>query len=197
MIPWYVQDYGLLSDPSPDEKAFQQFGQLMGCVGSEKSTSLDLSLYVRAPPPEQLVSSDGWRFLNTGHGAGLVGFGNSSTPAVASFVITCTGQKRSLDIEYLVSYEGMGVVSVAIDSNENGQPLSSQNIDGLWSSLASVPWVYSMPIPGASESIRVTIQTLPAKDESAYEGYSSRDIRMRDNRVRGDRKFRLIRMQCC
>lgn len=182
-----------MSHPSPDEKAFRNFAdQGVGCLGTKKVTRIELGQYVGKPPPKQLVSATGWSFLNTGHAAGFVAFGNSSTRAEASFNLSC-GHMRHLDLEYLLSYEGMGAVSVAVTSNEIGPTMV---IDGLWESRASVPWFRTVPIPGDSKSVLVTLSIMSAENEEDKKPSLSNSD-MNKPSLRGDRKFKLISMQCC
>lgn len=191
-----VQVSGSSSDASPNEEAFQNFFHaVLGCLGRERSTRIELGEYVDNPPPPQLESVQGWRFLETEHGKGFVGYGDSSTPAIAKFVLSCAG--RSLDLEYLVSYEGMGAVQVVVDALDVEPPSTNTMIvDGLWESHASVPRFQTIPLPAHSTSIQVTIQVLSEANGMVHRSaLSDNGIDERNNR--GERKFKLFGMQCC
>lgn len=199
----HSQVYGPLHDPSPGEKALQEFDQgEAGCLGSVRSTRIELGEYLSKPPPEQLVSAPGWAFRppETGHGdPGLIGFGNSSSPAIASFNLSCTGQRRSLDIEYLLSYKNMGAVEVKVDAYDTDEPSpgASVIIDGLWGSPHSIPWFSTAPVPLGSKWMQVTITILSAEEEKVNGSLLWDNGNDEGTGARGDRKFKLLSMQCC
>lgn len=204
------QVHGTLSNPSPREIENQRFQDKLGCLGYPRSSIILLPNYLGKPPPRELVSATGWSFARlAGKQPGLIGFGNSSSTAMATFDILCTGERRVLDVEYLVSYEGMGAARVVVDartgaedSNEGGAKSSKSEVivDGLWGSQASCSWYETLPIPDtgntASEAtVRVTFEILSALEEAKYAGSSH--LFEAEGNVRGDRKFRLLSLQCC
>lgn len=189
--------HGSLSDPSPSEEALQKFiNEGLGCLGKERSTNIDLSEYVGKNPPSELEFVQGWQFLQTAHGPGFFGYGNfAATPAIAKFRLSCPG--GSLDLEYLMSYEGMGAVLVVVEALDVEPPVNTTvTIDGLWETRASLPWFQTIALPEDSTSIEVTIQVLSEKDATVQRSALS-DYRVGQRNNRGDRKFRLLGLQCC
>lgn len=180
----------------PNEEDFQKSSEILGCPGRERSSKAGLGEYVDQAPPPQLESVQGWQFVDTEHGPGLVGYGNSATPAIAKFALSCPGE--SLDLEYLLSYEGMGAVRVVVDTVDIEPRVSTTVIiDALWDSRESFPWFQTIRLPESSSSIHVTIQVLP--DENAMINGSAL---LPDNGVdevnnRGPREFQILGIQCC
>ncbi len=172
----------------------------MGCVATPPSYAVEFGEYMDQPPPPELASATGWSFLNLYRTPGLTGFGNSSSSeaaAVATFDLPCAGSQRVLDVEYLVSYEGMGAIKVTVDpapprqdgegdgaadgvdgdggGGESGAA-SVTFVEGLWGSHASVPWFETISIPEAPEgggpvdgTVRVTFEVLSADTERLYD----------------------------
>lgn len=189
--------YGTLADPSPAEKKFNAFDKEVGCLWHKRTTKIELGRFVGGDPPPQLQSSQGWNFQKEHGKPGFIGYGNASTPAVASFDVSCFGQKSVLELEYLLSYDGMGVVQVVVDSNDPKQQSNTTVvIDGLWNSLASVPWFQTIAIPKDLETVRVTFQILSSESEPANESLSSNEGIVGPS-GRGPRKFELYSIQCC
>lgn len=169
----------------------------MGCLADARSFRFDAAHYVGIDPPEELVQSRGWSFSKDTHGAdGFIGFGNSSTSAVASFDLPCAGEKRMLDIGYLLSYRGMGAVKVVVDGYGSGPQERSTVIDGLWTTMASVQGYHVVSIPEGRSATRVTFEVLSEQTEVAYASFLSK-AGNDDGSVRVDRKFKLVNMQCC
>lgn len=174
----------------------------MGCVATPPSYAVEFGEYMDQPPPPELVSATGWSFLNLHRTPGLTGFGNSSSSeaaAVATFDLPCGGSKRILDVEYLVSYEGMGAIKVTVDPappppHHDGEgegegaaggdaggggessAASVTFVEGLWGSHASVPWFETISIPEAPEggdledgTVRVNFEVLSADTERLFD----------------------------
>lgn len=179
----------------------------MGCMADERSFVLDTSAFVGLPPPEQQVESVGWSFSQDKRGnSGLIGFGNSKSKATVSFELPCAGPRRVLDIGYLLSYSGMGAVKVAVNGSStdpNGVPDKDSKddvvviIDGLWESRASVQGNEVIPIPNGFDSVRVTFEVLSADTETLYARFLSDIATHESDNIRRDRKFKVVRMQCC
>ncbi|CAM9457063.1 unnamed protein product, partial [Ectocarpus sp. 8 AP-2014] len=200
-----------LSNPSVDERELERFKNGLGCLESTNSFELGLGGYLGTPPPSELVSTNGWSILQLAGAPGLTGFGNSSSnPAVAVFDLPCVGEKQILDVEYLVSYEGMGAVKVsvgqvdALGSSAANNSTSDVVVDGLWGSHVSIPAFETIDIPDkgtrAPESmVRVTLEILSAEGERLYSPYLFAGVGndVEQTSVRGDRKFKLLSLQCC
>ncbi|CAM9485932.1 unnamed protein product [Ectocarpus sp. 12 AP-2014] len=205
----FLKVYGTVSSNSPSDIEHQHFQEGLGCLAYPRSYAVQLGSYERGPPPVQLVTAIGWSFSKVAGKSGLIGFGKSSSnPAVATFLLPCSGERRVLDVEYLVSYEGMGAARVVVDARpEAGEASATGNnstsaviVDGLWGSHASVSLFETIPLPdtGSTTSegmIRVTFKILSAQEEISYA--SSRRLYKSGRHLRGDRKFKLISLQCC
>ncbi|CAM9369461.1 unnamed protein product [Ectocarpus sp. 13 AM-2016] len=178
----FLKVYGTVSNNRPSDIEHQRFQEGLGCLAYPRSYAVQLGSYERGPPPVQLVSATGWSFSKVAGKSGLIGFGKSSSnPAVATFLLPCSGERRVLDVEYLVSYEGMGAARVG-------------------GSHASVSLFETIPLPdtGGTTSegmVRVTFKILSAQEEISYA--SSRRLYKSGRHLRGDRKFKLISLQCC
>lgn len=197
-----------MSKTSPSEIEHRRFQDGLGCLAHPRSYAVQLGSYENGPPPVQLVSATGWSFSKVAGKSGLIGFGKSSSnPAVATFLLPCSGERRVLDVEYLVSYEGMGAARVVVDArpeagegSAKGNSTSAVIVDGLWGSHASVSLFETIPIPdtGSTTSegtVRVTVKILSAQEEISYG--SSRRLHKSGRHLRGDRKFKLLSLQCC
>ncbi|CAN0249051.1 unnamed protein product [Ectocarpus sp. 12 AP-2014] len=205
----FAKVHGTLSDPSPREIQHQRFQDGLGCLGYPRSSTVPLFSYLGRPPPRELVSATGWSVAQNAGRPGLTGFGNSSNTAIATFDIPCSGERQVLDVEYLVSYEGMGAARVIVDarpgaeySNGGGaNSIASEVIvDGLWGSQASVSWYETIPLPdtgntASDATVRVTFKTVSAEEETQPD--ISSHLFDADGDVRGDRKFKLFSLQCC
>ncbi|CAB1102602.1 unnamed protein product [Ectocarpus sp. CCAP 1310/34] len=204
----FLEVYGPSSNPSPSERELQRFKSGMGCLANPRSAILQLDKYLDAPPPEELVSVSG---SSVSGDAGPTGFRKDATdPAVATFDLVCDGGVGLLDMEYLVSYEGMGSAMVEIEAgptaedvqDEGNSSTSTVIVDGLWDSHASVPSFETIPIPdaGGGRHVRVSIRIMSAEGERSSSSSRLFDFKGdldREKEVRGDRKFKLISLQCC
>ncbi|CAM9468653.1 unnamed protein product [Ectocarpus fasciculatus] len=200
-----------MSDPSVDERELERFKNGLGCLESTNAFELELGGYLGTPPPRELVSTSGWSVLQLAGAAGLTGFGNSSSnPAVAVFDLPCVGEKQILDVEYLVSYEGMGAVKVSVDrvdahgGSETTSSTSVVVVDGLWGSHVSIPAFETIDISDKGTSapdsmVRVTLEILSTEGENLYTPYLFAGVGNDEEQtdVRGDRKFKLLSLQCC
>lgn len=176
-------------------------------MADERSFVLDAGAFVGLPPPQEQVESVGWSFSeDTGGARGLIGFGNPSPPAVVSFDIPCAGERRVLDIGYLKSYSGMGAVKVVVRgcaADTHGESDADSNsdivvvLDGLWETQASVLDNVVIPTPSGFDTIRVTFEALSVDTETSYSSALSGMAGGDSDRVRIDRKFKVVRMQCC
>ncbi|CAM9527033.1 unnamed protein product [Ectocarpus sp. 4 AP-2014] len=207
----FLEVYGPSPNPSPSERELQRFKGGMGCLANRRSSVLELGNYLDAPPPEELVSVTGWSVLKLSGEAGLTGFRKEATdPAVATFDFVCDGGEGLLDMEYLVSYVGMGAVMVEIEAGPTAGDLQDEGIsntstvivDGLWDSHASVSSFETIPIPdaGGGGNVRVSLRILSAEEERSSSSSRLFDFKGdedREKEVRGDRKFKLISLQCC
>ena len=168
---------------------------------------LDASKFVGLPPPAQMVESVGWSFSEDERGpGGLIGFGNSSTSAVVTFDIPCAGPRRLLNVEYLRSYIGMGVVKVVVggfDTGSGGMAGNHTNedvviiLDGLWNTQASTIITEVIPTLSGAENIRVTFEILSADKEPLYAKPPLGGMAGGEGGIRLDRKFKVSRLQCC
>lgn len=197
----------MLSNPNPEEAALLKFKTKMGCLAHERSFVLDASAFVGLPPPKQQVGSVGWSFSEDTHGdSGLIGFGNSSQKAIVSFDLPCAGERQVVDIGYLKSYIGMGAVKVVVrgsdkgpDDGESGHDSNDAVVivDGLWETRASVPGYEVIPIPSSLDPVRVTFEVLSADSEAMHSRFLTHVATNESDSVRVDRKFKVVRMQCC
>ncbi|CAM9420751.1 unnamed protein product [Ectocarpus sp. 13 AM-2016] len=200
-----------LSNLSVDERELERFKNGLGCLESTNAFELELGGYLGTTPPSELISTNGWSILRLAGAAGLTGFGNcSSNPAVAVFDLPCVGEKQILDVEYLVSYEGMGAMKVSVGQvDAHGRPVTNNStsvvvVDGLWGSHVSIPAFESIDIPDKGTSapdsmVRVTLEILSAEGERLYTPYLFAGVGNDEEQtsVRGDRKFKLLSLQCC
>ncbi|CAM9361745.1 unnamed protein product [Laminaria digitata] len=204
----FLEEHGLLSKPSPQEQALSEFKTSMGCLARERFFVLDASKFMGLPPPKQQVDSVGWSFSEDTHGdSGLIGFGSSSPKAIVSFDLPCAGETGVLDIGYLKSYTGMGAVRVAVradGTDADGESNKDSNetvavIDGLWETRASELDYAVIPIstPSDVDTIRVTFEVISADTEASYSSLLSGVVGSKSDSVRIDRKFKVVRMQCC
>lgn len=182
-----------MADPSPFEESLARFGKRMGCLADERSFRLETIEFVGVAPPRELVQSTGWSFMQEKHGnPAFIGFGNSSEKAIASFDLPCAGDRGVLDIGYLLSYGGMGAVKVAVEGLD--KPVV---IDGLWGTIVSVQGYEIISIPTGLDTVRVTFEVLSVESEAPYAAYLFNATAGSEDRARGDRKFKLVSMQCC
>lgn len=176
-------------------------------MADERSFILDARAFVGLAAPKEQVESVGWSYsMDTGGEGGLIGFGNSPHPAIVSFDLPCAGERRVLDIGYLKSYGGMGAARVVVrgsyadtdgeaDNNSNGGTVVV--LDGLWETQASILDNVVIPTPGGFDTVRVTFEALSADTEAPYSSALSGVVGSESDGVRMDRKFKVVRMQCC
>lgn len=201
------QEHGLLSNPSPVEQALSLYETNVGCMAEERSFKMNTASFVGLPPPQEQVESVGWSFSKDGRGrGGLIGYGNSSRQATVSFDLPCAGARRVLDIGYLKSYSGMGAVKVEVrgsDGDTDGESDAGSDgtsvvvVDGLWESRASVLEYAAIPTPSGFDTIRVTFEAISSEAEASYSSFLSDAVGSEADSVRIDRKFTVVRMQCC
>ena len=176
-------------------------------MAEERSFKMNTAAFVGLPPPEEQVESIGWSFSKDGRGrGGLIGYGNSSQQAIVSFDLPCAGARRVLDIGYLKSYSGMGAVRVVVrgaDTDPDGKSDKESDgdsvviVDGLWESRASVLDYAVIPTPIGFDTIRVTFEALTVNTEASHSSALSGVVGSESDNVRIDRKFTVVRMQCC
>lgn len=189
-----------MSDPSEFEKSLSEYESTLGCLADERSFSLEAYRYVGFDPPKELLSSTNWSFIpDTQAAPGMIGFGSSPSDVIATFELPCPGKRRILDIEYLVSYEGMGVVHLTVAGTNGEQPSMSVVMDGLWTTPASLYANKVLHLPDETGPIRVTFELLSPQKEASYSSLHANAVAVLDGAesLRGDRKFKVVRMQCC
>ena len=186
---WSAQVYG---PASSDWRIQDTSGVFDGCNDIEHSFQMFSAEYVGTEAPQELVRSSGWSFDNDIKGdAGFIGFAGAN----ALFDLPCAGQSSKLDIGYLQSYVGMGVVQVFVgrlDSDSN----TSVVLDGLWESRASLESHEAILIPAGNGNVTVTLEVLSEEDEKSLLPDAAKDIETKA-RLRANRKFKLASMQCC
>ncbi|CAM9527097.1 unnamed protein product, partial [Laminaria digitata] len=200
----FLEEHGLLSEPSLHEQALSLYATNVGCMAEERSFDMNTGHLEGHPPPEELVEAVGWSFFKDASGKrGLIGYGGNSTlKAIVSFDIPCAGERGVLDIGYLKSYTDMGAVLVTIrgagiDPDDLSTETAPVVIDGLWVSRASVEDYAAIPIPSGFDTVRVTFEVLSVVTEPLYSDFLSGVAGTESDGVRKGRKFLVERMQCC
>lgn len=171
-------------------------------MAEKRSFIMNTAVFIGLRPPQEQVESVGWSFTKDSHGrGGLIGYGNSSRQAMVSFDLPCAGDRGVLDIGYLKSDRAMGAVRVVVrGSGAEPDDLSDETvtiIDGLWQSRASVLEYAAIPTPNGFDTIRVSFESLSADTEVSYASLLAGVVGKDADSVRMDRKFTVVRMQCC
>ena len=176
-------------------------------MADERSFVLDARAFVGLPAPQEQVESVGWSYSTDTSGEdGLIGFGSAPHPAIVSFDLPCAGERRVLDIGYLKSYDGMGAAKVVVrgsyadtdgESDNDSNGITVLVLDGLWETQASILDNVVIPTPSGFDTIRVTFEALSADTEALYSSALSGVVGTGSDGVRVDRKFKVVRMQCC
>lgn len=180
---------GPLPDSVLGDEDLLRVEQLVGCSDKARSFEMSAKEYLGTRGPLELVVSSGWLFDNDTRGsAGLIGFSG----AFASFHLPCAGEAPILDIGYLHSYEGMGVVEVTM-SRLDSDLKTSIIIDSLWKSRASVVSHQVIGVPPGVGAVLFTIEILSQNKEKAYPDIAHKSKAM----LRANRKFKVTSMQCC
>lgn len=100
---------------------------------------------------------------------GMIGFGSSPDVVTATFELTCPGKSRMLEMEFVMSYIGMGAVLLTVTEIDGDEPNVSVVVDGLRNthfSLQQHEVLYL--IPGELGPIRVTFELLSPQKEKFY-----------------------------
>lgn len=200
LIQLAVQEHGTFSHPSEYEVSLSEYQSTLGCLAEDRRFHLDATTFAGLDPPKELLSATNWSFIADVHGVpGMIGFGSSPDEVSATFELPCPGKRRVLDIEYLVSYVGMGAVRLTVTGIDGDEPKMSVVVDALWKTHASLQQHKVFYLPDEFGPVRVTFELLSSQKEKPYANFladgadSSRGL----DGVRADRKFKLVRIQCC
>lgn len=196
-----IQIYGTLADPKPEEREFLDF-EHSTCLDYKRSFFIRTGQYVGKAPPEELVSASGWHFMSMSpvHPNGFIGFGNSSTKAIASWKLPCGTRTERLEIGYLRSFANMGAVK--IDVSREGNPVGTTTIiDALWETHASEEVFKVAPIPDGDGAVLVSFEVLSSDTEGYYAEVVPSSAFTGDGfpigTARAHRKFRISAIACC
>lgn len=196
-----VQEHGTISHPSENEASLLEYQSTLGCLADQRSFHLDATTFAGLDPPGELLSARNWSFINDVHGVpGMIGFGSSPDTVTATFELPCPGTRRVLDIEYLVSYVGMGAVHLTIAPSDGAKPNISMVVDGLWTTHASLQQHQVFYLPDKFGPVQVTFDLLSPQMEASFSSFladGGTDSSNSTESIRADRKFKLVRIQCC
>lgn len=195
-----VQEHGTFSYPSEYEVSLLEYQSTLGCLADARLFHLDATTFVGLDPPKEVISMTNWSFIPDVHGVpGMIGFGSSADEVTATFELPCPGKRSVLDIEYLVSYIGMGAIILTVTGIDVDEPSLSVVVDGLWKTRSSLQQHQVFYLPDKFGPIRVTFELLSPQKEESYSTFlaDEEDNSTTSDSIRADRKFKLVRIQCC
>lgn len=180
--------------------SLSEYQSTLGCLADTRVFHLDATTFAGLDPPNELTSMTNWSFIKDVHGVpGMIGFGSSTDEVTATFELPCPGKRGVLDIEYLVSYIGMGAILLTVAGIDADEPNVSVVVDGLWKTHSSLQQHKVFYLPDTVGPIRVTFELLSPQKEESYSNLlaDGEDNSTISDSVRADRKFKLVRIQCC